>query len=252
MVTDPKSYSLFFKFIEKYAPLGFQGINPNDPLVLELEELMEEKNQFIMAGDYLQLKILYTSNRSSQMFGIEPADLNPYHFIEGTHPDDVLRHSQARAKNINLAKDIFNAKGGQFLLSTNLRMRNTEGIYNDLLYQCFLFYSEKPIRTVYTLQIHTNIDWFKFKKKLFHYYIGNNMSMFRYPDEALLQSGIALSDREYEIVQHIQSGLSSEQIAEKIFLSVHTVNTHRSNILSKSGFSTIAELIYDYQKQGLL
>jgi DNA-binding NarL/FixJ family response regulator len=63
---------------------------------------------------------------------------------------------------------------------------------------------------------------------------------------------IPFSDREFEIIRLIESGLTSEQIAEKIFLSVHTVNTHRRNILTKSGKETISELIYELIDKGLL
>jgi len=251
MINKSKSYSLFFKFIETYSPIGFRGIDRNDPLIIRFEKSMEENKQFMMAADFLQFKIEFTSNRSTQMIGIEPADLNPYHFIEATHPDDILRHNLGRAKNVNIAKDLFIAKGGHAILSSNIRMRNAEGIYNNLLYQCFLFYSEIH-KTVLLAEIHTNIDWYKFNKNRFHYYVGDDMSMLRYPDEELLRIGNPLTDREFEIVKLIADGLHSEQIAEKIFLSIHTINTHRSNIVNSTGFNTISELIIDFQKRGLL
>jgi DNA-binding NarL/FixJ family response regulator len=47
-------------------------------------------------------------------------------------------------------------------------------------------------------------------------------------------------------------GLSSEEIAERLFLSVHTINTHRRNILQKSGKPAIAELIYDLMESGVI
>jgi len=50
----------------------------------------------------------------------------------------------------------------------------------------------------------------------------------------------------------IKEGLESEQIAKKLFLSKHTVNKHRKNILEKTGKAHIAELIYDLQERGLL
>jgi len=50
----------------------------------------------------------------------------------------------------------------------------------------------------------------------------------------------------------IQEGLHSEQIAEKLFLSLHTVKTHRKNILEKSGKAHISDLIYLLREQGLL
>lgn len=47
-------------------------------------------------------------------------------------------------------------------------------------------------------------------------------------------SGISkLSEREIEILRHIKDGLSSKEIAEKLFLSSRTIEVHRSNILKK-------------------
>jgi Zn-dependent M16 (insulinase) family peptidase len=37
-----------------------------------------------------------------------------------------------------------------------------------------------------------------------------------------------------------------------LFFSLHTVNTHRRNILKKTGKETISELIYDLMERGLL
>jgi DNA-binding NarL/FixJ family response regulator len=78
------------------------------------------------------------------------------------------------------------------------------------------------------------------------------MSLFRYPDEELLDIGPVFSERELEIIKLIESGLSSKQIAAKLFLSVYTVNTHRKNILKKSGKPMISNLIYELKEQGLL
>lgn len=52
-----------------------------------------------------------------------------------------------------------------------------------------------------------------------------------------------LSKRESEIVVEIAKGLSSEQIAEKLFLSYYTVETHKKNIFLKLDVKTNAELI---------
>lgn len=61
--------------------------------------------------------------------------------------------------------------------------------------------------------------------------------------------GHPFSAREFEIIKLIKMGLSSGQIAEKLFLSVYTVNTHRKNILSKSGMKNIHDLIDDLVDQ---
>ncbi|SMC33095.1 response regulator transcription factor [Moheibacter sediminis] len=60
---------------------------------------------------------------------------------------------------------------------------------------------------------------------------------------ALDKSHSSLSKREKEIVIEIGHGLSSEQIAEKLFLSYYTVETHKKNIYLKLNVKTTAELI---------
>lgn len=52
-----------------------------------------------------------------------------------------------------------------------------------------------------------------------------------------------LSEREFEIIQLLSTGLSSEEIAGKMFLSRHTIDTHRRNILSKTGTRNSIELL---------
>lgn len=49
-------------------------------------------------------------------------------------------------------------------------------------------------------------------------------------DEEKIQS---LSEREKEIIVYVAKGLSNKEIAEALFISVHTVTTHRRNISSK-------------------
>jgi len=61
-----------------------------------------------------------------------------------------------------------------------------------------------------------------------------------------------LSEREIEIVQLIAQGLSSQQVADKLFISVRTVETHRKNILSKLNLNNVAGLIRLTFQQGLI
>ena len=46
-----------------------------------------------------------------------------------------------------------------------------------------------------------------------------------------------LSYRETEIVQLIADGMANKEIAEKLYLSIHTIKTHRKNIIKKLGFT---------------
>ncbi len=52
-----------------------------------------------------------------------------------------------------------------------------------------------------------------------------------------------LTDREKEVVQLVADGLTTKQIAKKLYLSPHTVSTHRKNALKKLEISSVPELI---------
>ena len=251
-MTDNQDYKLFHDFIETFLSIGFDGIDSNHPLVLEIEQMTERNNQFFFVGDLLQGKILFTSKRSLNMIGVDSKELNPYHNIEAAHPDDVYRNTKGWGKLIFISNNLLAAKSGCSLLSTNMRLRNPEGKYAEILFQCYLFYSEIPHKTVYLLQVHTNIDNLKKTKHGFHYYTGNDITRFKYPDNELLKNSNEFTKREFEIIKLIETGLSSEQIAEKLFLSPYTINSHRGNILKKSGKAHISELIYELMEEGEL
>ena len=52
-----------------------------------------------------------------------------------------------------------------------------------------------------------------------------------------------LTDRETEVVELVMEGYSSKQIAEKLFLSKATIDSHRRNILDKLGCRSFKEVI---------
>jgi len=51
-----------------------------------------------------------------------------------------------------------------------------------------------------------------------------------------------LTDRELEIFRMIGEGLTTSVIANQLFLSTHTIDTHRENIKRKLAVTTAAEL----------
>jgi DNA-binding NarL/FixJ family response regulator len=51
-----------------------------------------------------------------------------------------------------------------------------------------------------------------------------------------------LSEREKTILKHVAKGLTNKEIADLLFLSSHTVITHRKNLTNKLGIKTISGL----------
>jgi DNA-binding NarL/FixJ family response regulator len=65
---------------------------------------------------------------------------------------------------------------------------------------------------------------------------------FRKPDEASDQP--ILTRREKEVLSLIAEGLTNNEIAQQLFISSATVDTHRKNLLAKFGTKNTASLIH--------
>lgn len=61
-----------------------------------------------------------------------------------------------------------------------------------------------------------------------------------------------LSDREKEVLECIATGLTTHEIADQLFISKNTVETHRKNLLYKLRARNTAELVNNAYRQRLI
>jgi len=63
---------------------------------------------------------------------------------------------------------------------------------------------------------------------------------------------VMLTEREIQVVRLVAEGLSSREIADRLSISVKTVDTHRANVMEKVGVRNAAELIKYAIRHGLV
>ncbi|REA63795.1 DNA-binding response regulator [Dyadobacter luteus] len=80
-------------------------------------------------------------------------------------------------------------------------------------------------------------------------YTKKNFMDFQHGDSFLKQSN--LTKREIEIIQLIKTSQSNRQIADQLFLSIYTVETHRKNIMQKLGLNSPGQLMRFILENGL-
>lgn len=68
----------------------------------------------------------------------------------------------------------------------------------------------------------------------------------------MMSANPILSWREKEVLQHISCNLTSQQIAEKLFISKRTVDSHRLSLLTKLGVKNVAALVKKGIQLGLI
>lgn len=83
----------------------------------------------------------------------------------------------------------------------------------------------------------------KINDQIFNYFRGKHRS------KSVIDE---LSDREKEVVRCLANGMNSKAIADNLFISQHTVKTHRRNIMHKLNVKTSAELIRLAIEKGII
>jgi DNA-binding NarL/FixJ family response regulator len=63
------------------------------------------------------------------------------------------------------------------------------------------------------------------------------------PYSTLVDDSINLSIREKQVLELVLEGKTSQEIADTLFVSKSTIDTHRKNILKKTGAKSISELM---------
>ncbi len=71
----------------------------------------------------------------------------------------------------------------------------------------------------------------------------------RSPDHV---AALGITPRELEILEHIAEGLSTREIASRLFVSENTVKTHSSRLFDKLGARRRTQVVQRAREQGLI
>lgn len=71
------------------------------------------------------------------------------------------------------------------------------------------------------------------------------------PKAELLEK-LGITPRELEVLEQMALGLSNQEIADKLFVSLNTIKTHSSNVFSKLGVQRRTQAIQQAKTLGLL
>jgi DNA-binding NarL/FixJ family response regulator len=66
------------------------------------------------------------------------------------------------------------------------------------------------------------------------------------------EDSVKLTKREVEIIKLIAEGMTSQEMANKLFISPRTVETHRANLMKKIGVKNAIELVKKAEQMDLL
>ncbi|MDP2069023.1 MAG: LuxR C-terminal-related transcriptional regulator [Lutibacter sp.] len=209
----------------------------------------------------------YVSDGVKDVLGIEPKEFSMNNAFKIMNPEDLAKMNEKEA----IVFDFFLKKlsvEDMFLYKSVyiMRLKHTNGIYKTILHQAQVLSASDDGKIQKTLCIHTDITYLNIpinhKLSLIStkgpsYYYSYESGGYALQNESILKLEKdcfkdIFSKREKEIVKLMAKGIKYNEIAKIIFVSPHTINAHKKNILRKSGCKNTPELIARCYVEGLI
>jgi DNA-binding NarL/FixJ family response regulator len=202
-------------------------ITEDHPIVIEgLKTMLSKKEEFCIAGSFPTgrqlLEYLEEQEIEVILLDISLPDISGLELcktIKMNWPNSIILILSNHTERSIIMQSIQNGARGYLLKNASIN-ELTDGIYRAIDGQL-----------VYSKEIHEIISK---------------------PSEKELLGNTSITKREKQILLMISEGKTSNQIAQELFLSNLTVDTHRKNMLQKFRVKNTAELIKEATRQHLI
>jgi DNA-binding CsgD family transcriptional regulator len=212
---------------------------------------------YILNFENLELEFVHSGIQD--VLGISPDSFSLDTLFEVMHPDDITRmHEKEQAATNFLLKKIAPKDIPFYKVTFLMRLRDQNGNYKTILHQAKALHVSDDGKIHRSIIVHTDVSYLKMPVDHKMSFIGNERPSF-YTIETrsnlhLIEYDLKsiFSTREKEVISKIALGETSNEIAESMILSIHTVNTHKKNIMKKSGCKNTSELIAKCLMEGVI
>ncbi len=189
----------------------------------------------IFTVDVFRNRYDFASGKFSNLFGYHPSDLRDIRFHgdllqERIHPEDRLQITGYQIEHGHFIYSQPAESRNNYSQVFQFRIKDAHNRYiNVISRQQVLETDKKGKAWIIMGKMDISPDQLitgKTKRTVFNKITGKIVEYNVFGNEKL-------TSREYEILLLIRQGLLSKEIADKLHLSIHTVNNHRKNILEK-------------------
>ncbi|WP_299441572.1 LuxR C-terminal-related transcriptional regulator [uncultured Aquimarina sp.] len=206
--------------------------------------------QCLYIMDWKQSKLTYTRH-IEDMLGYTEEEFSMDIALNYFHPDDNDFVKRVVKAIVIYCIDRTNIHDEPYLLLT-FRLQRKDGSYIKVLRQSFVLEKDSDGKMISNLSLLTDISFIDDGDRVSWDIYGNNIDQTLFKKQIHEAFDDFFTNREKEIIQLIEAELSNAEIAKKLFISKHTVATHRKNIFKKSQSHNTKQLIQFCKKNGVL
>ena len=241
---------LLIEGIDNYINLGQHSINILNHSIPFIYLLDYSSGKYLLASSQCEAVVNF-SNKKMLDGGI------PF-ILERYHPADMyLFNEQIFKDRLHILKKIPPEQHKDYIFSFNIRIKSGKGNYISLLQRNSFIQSDDSGNPLFSLGLLTNIDHFNDESPVIQLVEKVDPSTASVTEFAksvyyLHEEDKIFSRREREVLLYIADGLTSKEIAHKLFISEHTVINHKRSMHDKSNTQNSAALISFAFKQHLL
>jgi DNA-binding CsgD family transcriptional regulator len=221
-----------------------------------LERLSEVENSSVSVLDLYQKKYIFLRSRYLEPFdnpNIDHDPQDPFYYGQFIHPNDMSKVMDSYIKTFKFFLNLPKEERKDYKLILNFRQRDKHGKYLNIILQLVVLELDKKgnIWLILILDdlLPDKISFDGVNRRLIHLKSGK-ICLFK--NELEPNKKNILSTREIEVLGLVSKGFASKEIADKLFLSINTVNNHRQNILEKVKAVNTTEAVTYARNLGLL
>jgi len=223
-----------------------------DNLLFELELYKKILELFQIGDYYFFIFNMFTynfdlvSNSIVDILGYDNSDITLDFLMNLIHPEDRVWFANFEKDATSFLLNLPVEKRKKYKIRMDFRVRKKNGDYIRILHQTIILELSYNGGALRTLGVHTDITHLKpfGIPQLSYIGIEGEPSFYNVKlGKPLIPLAEPLTKREKEILRLIIMGKNSTEIADILFLSKQTIDTHRKNMLNRNRLKHSGELI---------
>jgi DNA-binding CsgD family transcriptional regulator len=205
-----------------------------------------DKNKYLLKSSGFKKMLGYTNRKD-----IENDDMELFHQI--IRPNDLPFVLETENKAFHFFKNLPTPEKKDYKLVYDFRVKNTTGVYMRFIHQFVVLEQDKSGKSWLVLIVTDLIEQratnSRPQRRMINIKTGK-LHLFNNDDD--FNSDNLLTKRETEVLNLIAQGLDSQQISERLFISVNTVNNHRQSILRKTRTENTTQALLYAKRVGII